>query len=469
MVFSSIVFLFYFLPITLVLYFMVPKQFKNLVLLVLSLVFYAWGEPKYIPLIFLSSLVDYFSGRMIAYYDSKNRDFGRKLSLFLSLSMNLGLLSFFKYGDFIISNVNTIFSSNISMLNVALPIGISFYTFQTMSYTIDVYRREVDVQKNFLSFATYVALFPQLIAGPIVRYKTIADELDHRDTDLDMISEGIKRFVIGLAKKVLLANNIGLVWESVKLMDFSNLPFLSALLGISAFSFQIYFDFSAYSDMAIGLGKIFGFNFLENFNYPYMAKSITDFWRRWHISLSSWFKEYVYIPLGGNRKGRSKTLRNIAVVWFLTGLWHGASWNFIMWGLYFGILLILEKLFLLKFLKKLPIFIQHIYTLSLVLISWVLFSFEDLSILVFYMKSLLGMNKLFLSDHSIYLLYTNAILLLVLAFAATNLPRRVFEKFRSRQKRLAGFLENILLLIIFLMSLAYLVDSSYNPFLYFRF
>lgn len=469
MVFSSIVFLFYFLPITLILYFIVPKRFRNLVLLVSSLVFYAWGEPKYILLMLISTLVDYTAGRIIDYYDEKKNDRGRKLGLFISLAMNLGLLSFFKYGDFLITNFNNLLSSDVSLLNLALPIGISFYTFQTMSYTIDVYRREVDVQKNFLSFATYVSLFPQLIAGPIVRYKTIAHEIDHREIKFEMVSEGIKRFVIGLAKKVLLANNIGLLWETVKAMDFATLPSLSALLGILAFSFQIYFDFSAYSDMAIGLGKIFGFNFLENFNYPYMAKSITDFWRRWHISLGTWFKEYVYIPLGGNRGGIFKTLRNISLVWMLTGLWHGASWNFLLWGVYFGIILILEKTFLLKLLYRLPVFVQHFYTLFLVLISWVLFSFEELSQVIEYLQRLFGVGTSFLNDTSIYLLYTNAILFTILIFASTNLPKRVFARIKEVLGRKTILLENILLVIIFLMSVAYLVDSSYNPFLYFRF
>lgn len=306
------------------------------------------------------------------------------MGLLISLIVNIGMLSFFKYGDFFISNVNSLLNLEITLLKVALPIGISFYTFQTMSYTIDVYRREVDVQMNMISFATYVTLFPQLIAGPIVRYKTVAEEIDNRKESISMVSEGIKRFIIGLGKKVLLANNIGLLWEAVKAIDTATLPMLTAILGILAFSFQIYFDFSGYSDMAIGLGKIFGFNFLENFNYPYMSRSITEFWRRWHISLGTWFKEYVYIPLGGNREGMIKTLRNIVIVWMLTGIWHGASWNFLLWGLYFGLILIIEKLFLLKNLDKIPSIFRRIYTLFLVVISWVIFSFEDISDMLLY-------------------------------------------------------------------------------------
>nr|WP_300005930.1 MBOAT family O-acyltransferase [Tissierella sp.] len=415
-----------------------------------------------------STVVDYSAGRIIDYYDKRDYEAGRKLGLMMSVVINIGMLSYFKYGDFLISNLNNSLNLDISLLGVALPIGISFYTFQTMSYTIDVYRREVAVQMNIISFGTYVTLFPQLIAGPIVRYKTVAAEIDNRQESFSMVSEGISRFIIGLGKKVLLANNIGLLWESVKLIDTSTLPMLTALLGILAFAFQIYFDFSGYSDMAIGLGKIFGFNFLENFNYPYMSRSITEFWRRWHISLGSWFKEYVYIPLGGNRKGNLKTLRNIVIVWTLTGIWHGASWNFLFWGLYFGFILIMEKLFLLEFLQKIPSIFRRIYTLSLVLISWVIFSFENVGTMILYIKRILGFGGNFFDDRSIYLLYTNIILILVLIIASTDTPKKIYRKYKLRW-RFMFVLENLGLLMILIMSIAYLVDMTYNPFLYFRF
>lgn len=468
MVFSSILFLFYFLPSTLIIYFLMPRRFRNLTLFIFSLIFYGWGEPKYILLMIFSTVVDYSAGRIIDYYDRRNYEPGRKIGLLISLIVNIGMLSFFKYGDFFISNVNSLLNLEITLLKVALPIGISFYTFQTMSYTIDVYRREVEVQRSIISFGTYVTLFPQLIAGPIVRYKTVAEEIDNRKESISMVSEGIKRFIIGLGKKVLLANNIGLLWENVKSLDTATLPMLTAVLGILAFSFQIYFDFSGYSDMAIGLGKIFGFNFLENFNYPYMSRSITEFWRRWHISLGTWFKEYVYIPLGGNREGMIKTLRNIVVVWMLTGIWHGASWNFLFWGLYFGLILIIEKLFLLKNLDKIPSIFRRIYTLFLVVISWIIFSFEDVGVMVLYIKRMFGIETVFINDTSIYLLYTNIILIGVLTLASTDIPKRMYGSLKQRWKYMY-LLEDIGLLIVFIMSVAYLVDMTYNPFLYFRF
>lgn len=468
MVFSSILFLFYFLPITLIIYFLMPKRFRNLTLFILSLLFYGWGEPKYILLMIFSTVVDYSAGRIIDYYDRRDYDLGRKLGLLLSIVINVGMLSFFKYGDFLISNLNNSFNLDISLLKVALPIGISFYTFQTMSYTIDVYRREVPVQMSIISFGTYVTLFPQLIAGPIVRYKTVANEIDNRKESIAMVSEGIKKFIIGLGKKVILANNIGLLWENIKVLDTASLPMLTAILGILAFSFQIYFDFSGYSDMAIGIGKIFGFNFLENFNYPYMSRSITEFWRRWHISLGTWFKEYVYIPLGGNREGMFKTLRNIIIVWMLTGIWHGASWNFLFWGLYFGLILIMEKLFLLKFLEKIPSVFRRIYTLFLVVISWIIFSFEDIDIMFLYIKRLFGIGGNFINNKSIYLLYTNIILIIVLTIASTDIPKRIYTRYKMKWKWMY-VLEDIALLIVLIISIAYLVDMTYNPFLYFRF
>lgn len=468
MVFSSILFLFYFLPLSLIVYFLTPRKFRNLSLFILSLIFYAWGEPKYIFLMLFSTVVDYSAGRIIDFYDKKENIFGKKMGLLFSLVTNIGLLSFFKYGDFLIQNLNNGLNLTLPLFKVGLPIGISFYTFQTMSYTIDVYRKEVLVQNDIIAFGTYVTLFPQLIAGPIVRYKTVAFEIESRRENFMAVSEGIKRFIIGLAKKVLLANNIGLLWESVKLMGINSLPTFTALLGIVAFSFQIYFDFSGYSDMAIGLGKIFGFNFLENFNYPYISKSITEFWRRWHISLGTWFKEYVYIHMGGNRMGMIKTLRNILIVWMLTGIWHGASWNFLFWGLYFGIILIFEKLFLLKILEKLPVIIRRIYTLSLVLISWVIFSFEEVDLIIEYIKRLLGMGGNLLDDTTIYLFYTNIILIIILSIASTDIPKRLYDKVKLKWNKVY-ILEDIALTILLILSIAYLVDMTYNPFLYFRF
>lgn len=334
MVFSSFVFLLAFLLLVLLIYYVCPGKVRNLVLLIASLLFYAWGEPVYVLIMLFSTVFDYTNGRLIEYFQNKNRPGKAKVVLVIDLVGNLGILGFFKYADFVIGNINSITGAGLTLLHIALPIGISFYTFQTMSYTIDVYRKVVPAQHNIVAFATYVTLFPQLIAGPIVQYKTVASELSDRKVTLTDFSEGAFRFTIGLAKKVLLANQIGSLWDTISQLH--QMSAATAWLGAIAYSFQIYFDFSGYSDMAIGLGKMFGFHFLENFNFPYMSKTITEFWRRWHISLSSWFREYVYIPLGGNRKGMGRQLFNIMVVWMLTGLWHGANWNFVLWGIYYG-------------------------------------------------------------------------------------------------------------------------------------
>ena len=415
MVFSSILFLFYYLPIVLTIYFISPRKYRNLVLFLSSLFFYAWGEPRYIWIMLFSTLVDFTCGKRIHFYKTQDQINKAKLWLSVSLFANLGLLGFFKYSDFLIQNINNLFSTSIPLLGFALPIGISFYTFQTMSYTIDVFREETEVQNNIISFGTYVTLFPQLIAGPIVRYKTVAHEIDNRIESFDLFGEGVKRFILGLGKKVLLANSIGLIWENISAGDIYALPTMTAWIGILAFAFQIYFDFSGYSDMAIGLGKMFGFNFLENFNYPYTSRSITEFWRRWHISLGTWFKEYLYIPLGGNRVSKLLNVRNILIVWMLTGIWHGTSWNFALWGLYFGIILIIEKFILMKYLEKLPSFFRRLYTLSLVLISWVIFAFDSFSDGFQYIERLFNAGKGGLyNGNSIYLLYTNIILFLVL-------------------------------------------------------
>lgn len=422
-----------------------------------------------------STLLDYVNGRLIGYFKERGEWNKAKLALWCSIIINLGMLGFFKYMDFLIQNINYIFGLHIGALNLSLPIGISFYTFQTMSYTIDVYRGDAKVQKNFLSFGAFVALFPQLIAGPIVQYNTISEQLDHRKETLDQFSYGILRFIIGLGKKVLLANNIGLLWSQISEQAVGDLPIVTAWIGIIAFAFQIYFDFSGYSDMAIGLGQIFGFRFLENFNYPYESKSITEFWRRWHISLGSWFRDYVYIPLGGNRKGLKIHIRNIAIVWLLTGIWHGASWNFITWGVYFGIILVIEKFFLLKWLKKVPSIVSRCYTCFIVLISWVIFAFDNFKNGLYYLKVMFGLEgNVFVNNTSIYYLYTNAILFLLVIIGSTQLPKKWVGKilgngFVVQNKISITIIKNVFLIGVFLLSVAYLVDASYNPFLYFRF
>ena len=468
MVFSSILFLFYYLPFVLLIYFISPRKYRNLVLFLSSLFFYSWGEPKYIWIMLFSTVVDYSCGRKVHYHKTNDHISKAKLWLGVSIFTNLGLLAFFKYSDFLIGNVNNLFNTTIPLLGFALPIGISFYTFQTMSYTIDVYRGETGVQKSIISFGTYVTLFPQLIAGPIVRYKTVADEIDNRVETFDLFGQGVKRFILGMGKKVLLANSIGQIWENISASNISTLHTLTAWIGILAFAFQIYFDFSGYSDMAIGLGKMFGFNFLENFNYPYMSRSITEFWRRWHISLGTWFKEYLYIPLGGNRVSKWMNIRNILIVWMLTGIWHGASWNFALWGLYFGIILIIEKFVLIRYLEKLPSFFRRLYTLSLILISWVIFAFDSFSDGFAYIKVLFNSDGGGLyNGNSIYLLYTNIILFVILVLASTNIPKTLWEKRNLKFKGI--IIENAYLLFILVLSIAFLVDQSYNPFLYFRF
>ncbi len=468
MVFSSVLFLFYFLPAALLLYFITPRKYRNFVLLLVSLFFYSWGEPKYILIMLFSSVLDYTCGQKIYRNQIKNNNKRAKLWLLVSIIVNLSMLGFFKYSNFFLENMNNVFNLSVPLLNITLPIGISFYTFQTMSYTIDVYRKETDVQNSLIAFATYVTLFPQLIAGPIVRYKTVAKEIDGRIETWSLFNEGVKRFIIGLGKKALLANSIGLLWENISILDLSTLPILTAWLGIIAFGFQIYFDFSGYSDMAIGLGKMFGFNFLENFNYPYTSVSITDFWRRWHISLGTWFKEYVYIPLGGNRVSLAKNIRNIFIVWLLTGIWHGASWNFLIWGLYFALLLIFEKFVFMKVLDKWPTFMRRIYTLTLVIISWVIFAFDSLANGFNYLKVMFNpISNNFLNNDVLYYLYTNAILIIILIFASTPLPKKMWDKYNKNNKYM--LLGNILLILTLILVIANLVDQTYNPFLYFRF
>ncbi len=463
MVFSSLLFLFFFLPVTLLLYFFSPAKGRNVILLVVSLLFYAWGEPVYVGLILFSALADYVYGLLIAKYQPRKRR-AAKLVLILSLVTNLAVLSFFKYADFMIVNINSVFSTEWATLELPLPIGISFYTFQTMSYIIDVYRGKVKAQRNFISFAMYVTLFPQLIAGPIVRYEWIEKEIANRHVSFAMFSDGVKLFIMGLGKKVLIANQIGFLWEEIQGMPSGELSIATAWLGIIAFSFQIYFDFSGYSDMAMGLGKMFGFHFPQNFNYPYISRSISEFWRRWHMTLGGWFREYVYIPLGGNRKGKTRTYMNLLIVWMLTGFWHGASWNFVIWGLYFGVLILLEKVFLQKALLKLHPIFQHLYFLFFIVVGWVFFVFNDLSEGLQYFKVMFGMGGQAVANQTfLYLLSSNVILLLMALVG--SMPR---SRWMKRISALPCF-QPLFYLIVFVFSTAYLVGATYNPFLYFRF
>ncbi len=464
MVFSSLTFLLWFLPCVLLVYFLVPKKAKNAILFAFSLLFYAWGEPIYVGLMLFSTALDYTCGRAVEKYRGTPK---AKTALLVSVLVNLSLLCLFKYADFLLSTVNSLFGSHLPLLNLPLPIGISFYTFQTMSYTVDVYRGDAKAQKNIISFGAYVSLFPQLIAGPIVRYQTIADQIDHRTHSFDKFGQGAKRFVCGLGKKVLLANNVGLLWSTISKAD--DWTVVSAWLGILAFAFQIYFDFSGYSDMAIGLGKMFGFDFPENFDHPYCAGSVTEFWRRWHISLGTWFRDYVYIPLGGNQKGLAVQLRNIAIVWLLTGFWHGASWNYVLWGVYFGLLLILEKFFLLDTLKKAPAPVGHLYTLLCVAVSWVLFAFEDIGKGWAFFKVLFG-GAAFCNAAALYQFLSYLPLLLLCAAAATPLGTKLYHKFSEKCSAiLLTAADTAGLVALTGLSVAYLISGSYNPFLYFRF
>ena len=463
MLFTSISFLYYFLPTIIILYFITPKKYRNYILLIFSIIFYMYGEPKYVILMLVEILVAYFGALLIDKYKSKE--------IFLvTIIIHIGLLCVFKYTDLFIGTINSIFKTNISFLNIALPIGISFYTFQILSYVIDVYRGKVKVQRNILKLATYVSLFPQLIAGPIVRYETICDELDNRDETIEKFSLGVIRFIIGLAKKVLIANMLGELCTKFSLVDERSVLFYW-IFAIS-YMLQVYFDFSAYSDMAIGLGKMFGFTFLENFNYPFISKSITEFWRRWHISLSSWFKDYVYIPLGGSRKGTLKLVRNILIVWFLTGIWHGAAYNFILWGLFIGVFLVIEKLWLSKYISKLPKVLRNIYVLFIIMISFIMFNAGSINEAFFNIKGLFGLNKeVFINNYTIYYLKSYLIVLIIAIFGATPLFKNIIEKLKKSKclNKIINILEPIFLVILLLLVTAYLIDSSYNPFLYFRF
>ena len=457
MVFSSIMFLTRFLPLVLIVYFLVPgcmkNTWRNLVLFMFSLAFYAWGEPVYIWLMIFSTVVDYVNGGLAGYFVARDKRNTAKVFVGLSVVINLTLLAVFKYaGKFV------------------LPIGISFYTFQSMSYTIDVYRGKAKAEKNPINFGAYISLFPQLIAGPIVRFSDIATQLRERTSTLESIRYGMLRFVCGLGKKVLLANQAGEIFQTIANYKVSQMTTVSAWLGILAFMFQIYFDFSGYSDMAIGLMAVFGFEIPENFKYPYEAKSITEFWRRWHISLGNWFKEYVYIPLGGSRKGNARTFLNIFIVWFLTGLWHGTTINFTLWGLYFCFFLIMEKTWLLKLLDKIPRVFSHIYALVVVYFGWLLFAWEDIHGHRVYMKAMLGMAGAgVVNKESLYLLVSNALLMVIMAIGCTSLPKYLAKKVTKKDGIGASLCMSVYVAVILLLSIAYLVNGTYNPFLYFRF
>ncbi|MCD8073553.1 MAG: MBOAT family protein [Lachnospiraceae bacterium] len=473
MVFSSLLFLFRFLPAVLLCYYLVPRRARNLVLFLFSLVFYAWGEPVYIILMLVTILVSFAGGIAVDAMKRGGRPKAARNALIVSLAVSLSLLAFFKYADFAIGTVNTLTGAGLELLNLALPIGISFYTFQTMSYTIDVYRGEARVQKNLISYGAYVVMFPQLIAGPIVQYKTIDAELRGRRETPEEFAQGVHRFLLGLGKKVLLANNAGELWDTITALTVSEVPVLTVWMGLAAYTLQIYFDFSAYSDMAIGLGQMFGFHFPENFNYPYISGSITEFWRRWHISLSTWFREYVYIPLGGNRVSRGRHIRNLMIVWLLTGFWHGASWNFVAWGVYYGVLLVLEKYVFGSSLEKLPGVLRHLYCMFFVMLGWNLFMFGDLSESLRYLTALFGgFGAGLWNTETVYLFLNNAVLLFVLIVGCTQLPKKLGNAFLARFEGndvavLAA--RGLLYVGIFLLSVAWLVDASYNPFLYFRF
>ena len=467
MVFSSLVFIFIFFIGIMLIYYAVPKKLKNLVIFLSGVIFYAWGEPLYILVMLGSTLIDYTAGILLWKFDKNNTV--RRICLIVSLLMNLGLLGVFKYGGFVVDNVNNIFATAFDNPNLPLPIGISFFTFQSMSYTIDMYLRKIKVQKNPITFGAFVNLFPQLVAGPIVRYDDIARELDDRTIDLDCIYSGIIRLITGMGKKVLLANSVGMLWDTVIASDLGSSSVLTVWLGIIAYTLQIYFDFSGYSDMAIGMGRMMGFNFPENFNYPYLSKSISEFWRRWHMTLGAWFRSYVYIPLGGNRKGTGRTVFNLAVVWAATGVWHGADWTFIIWGALYGVVIIMERLFLGKLLEKTPSPIRWIYTMLLVMLGWVLFASPDLATAGQYMAVMFGGSGILVDDTALYLLLNYGIVLVVGIFAATDAWKIIVEKLSAKIPTVINYVTPFAKIGLFLVCIAYLVDASYNPFLYFNF
>lgn len=472
MVFSSLVFLFVFLPIVLVLYYLSSKKYRNYLLLLASLFFYAWGEPTYVVIMLVSIGTNYLCGLLV---DEKRADKVRVTGVVISVIFNICMLGVFKYSGFFVKNINTVFNTSLPVPEIALPLGISFFTFQAMSYVIDVYRKDAKVQKNIFDLSLYISLFPQLVAGPIVRYQTVADQIDERDHNIVKFGDGVRRFIIGLGKKVLLSNSLGMLADSVFGMQTYQLTVVSTWLGILAYSLQIFFDFSGYSDMAIGLGKMFGFEFLENFNYPYISQSASEFWRRWHISLGSWFRDYVYFPLGGSRRGNVRTYINLFIVWFLTGFWHGASWTFIAWGLYFGLLIGMEKSYLGKFLNKVPRFIRHIYLLLVVMIGWVFFRADSFSYSIEFIKNMffMGTSTVFDGTVAAYLNDYWFVLVLSMIFCVPIVDwiRGKIEVANEKilESNVSYILNSVVYTGIFLIVIFKLVNSTYNPFLYFRF
>ncbi len=467
MVFSTTYFLFLYLPVVLLVYYLAPLKLRNLALLAVSLLFYYWGERIYVLIMFASTVIDYTHGMLVERCKGKGNLRGARMAVASSIVFNLALLGFFKYWDFIAGSLQAVGLTFMPVLGVHLPIGISFYTFQTMSYTIDVYRGDTRAQRSTINFGTFVTLFPQLIAGPIIKYKDLGGQIDSRTCTADKFASGVQRFLVGLGKKLLIANNVGMLWDAYKAMAPGELTVAGAWLGVLAFTFQIYFDFSGYSDMAIGLGRMLGFEFLENFNYPYISKSVTEFWRRWHISLSTWFREYLYIPLGGNRCSKGRWVFNLLVVWAATGIWHGASWNFLIWGLYFFVLLMLERLVWGKALARLPAAVGHVYTLALVMVSWAIFAIEDFGQLGAYLKVMFGLGGVPLADGAFgYYLRSYLPLLVIAAVGSTPLLSMAWRKLRARPAAVAL---PVLLLAGLMVCTAYVVDATYNPFLYFRF
>ncbi len=478
MVFSTPIFKFYFLVLTLFLYYIVPRKGRNVVLLVSSLCFYYWGEQIYVVIMFLSTAIDFTHGLLVARCKARGNDRGARMAVASSIIFNLALLGFFKYWNFIAGSfaaaglefmpvIEYIRLPLLDPIPFHLPIGISFYTFQTMSYTIDVYRGDARAQRNILNFGAFVTLFPQLIAGPIIKYKDLGDQINERTCSADKFASGVQIFMVGLGKKLLIANNVGALWDSYKAMALSELTVAGAWLGVLAFTFQIYFDFSGYSDMAVGLGRMLGFEFLPNFNYPYISKSITEFWRRWHISLSTWFREYVYIPLGGNRRGKGRQVFNLFVVWAATGIWHGANWTFLFWGLYFFVLLMVEKFLLLDKLEKAPALVGHVYTMFFVMVSWAIFAIEDLPYLAGYLKVMFGLGGVPLADGAFgYYLAGYLPTLCAAALAATPLGAAVYRRLGTRAQQIVC---TVLVAAGLVVCTAYLVAGTYNPFLYFNF
>ncbi len=470
MIFSSVFFIFVFLPVALILYYIMPRQLKNAVLLLISLFFYAWGEPVYVFLMLFSIVFNYFSGLQIADFKSREDSYRARISFWFTIIVNIAILSFFKYYGFLLANLNAILPFDIPYHELALPIGISFYTFQILSYIIDVYMDRVPVQKNFISFGTYVTMFPQLIAGPIVRYEDISEQLKERSINFQKFSQGLTIFLIGLGKKALLANKIGTAYDAIAATAADERSVLTSWIGCLAFTMQIYFDFSGYSDMAIGLGKMLGFDFLKNFDHPYTSKSITEFWRRWHISLGTWFREYVYIPLGGNRVSIPKHIRNILIVWLLTGFWHGASWNFIVWGAYYGIILILEKYVLGPILEKLPSIVRHIYSMLLVMLGWVWFFSDTLASALSYFATMFGIGAHgFIDSASLFYLRSYLPIFLICILCCGPWLMRWFNRFTQSSGTWRRIVAVGVYIAILILSVASIINDTYNPFLYFRF